>query len=122
LTRFTHNPLGFDEEWLFWLTGNFISGTLPNPWPVKVLSAFAVALWIWAVIRVISFNSKETLVVALALLPLIPAFFFTMGNAVRQGLASVIVLHAIVFLLAKKRWQFGLAGAAGILVHLILPH
>lgn len=118
LTRFTHNPLGFDEEWLFWLTGNFLSESLPNPWPVKVLSALAVALWIWAVIRVISLRSKETLVVALALLPLIPAFFFTMGNAVRQGLASVIVLHAIVFLLAKRRWQFGLVGAAGILVHL----
>jgi len=118
LTRFTHNPLGFDEEWLFWLTGNFLSGTLPNPWPVKVLSALAVVLWIWAVIRVIRFKSKETLVVALALLPLIPAFFFTMGNAVRQGLASVIVLHSIIFLLARKKWQFGLAGAAGILVHL----
>ena len=118
LTRFTHNPLGFDEEWLFWLIGNFLSETLPNPWPVKIISAIAVGLWVWAVIRAIGFRRTETLVFALALLPLIPAFFFTMGNAIRQGLASVIVLHAILFLLVKKRWQFGLVGAAGILVHL----
>lgn len=118
LTRFTHNPLGFDEEWLFWLTGNFLSQVLPNPWPVKILSALAVTLWIWAVIRAIGTEKKDTLVLGIALLPLIPAFFFTVGNAIRQGLASVIVLHAIVFLLAKKRWQFGLVGATGILVHL----
>ena len=117
LTRFTHNPLGFDEEWLFWLAGNFLSGVLPNPWPVKVLSALAVALWVWAVIRAIGLKRKETLVFGLALLPLMPAFFFTMGNAIRQGLASVIILHAIVYLVSGKRWRFGLLSVVGLIAH-----
>ena len=102
LTRFTHNPFGFDEEWVFWLVGHFLNGTLPNPWPVKIISALAVGLWVAAIIRAIGFKRKETLVLGLALLPLMPAFFFAMGNAIRQGLAAVIVLHAILFLLRGR--------------------
>ncbi len=117
LTRFTHNPLGFDEEWLFWLVGHFLNGTLPNPWPVKILSVLAVGLWVAAVIRAIGFKRKEALVLGLALLPLMPAFFFAMGNAIRQGLAAVIVLHAILFFVKGKKWQFGTLAITGVLVH-----
>ena len=117
LTRFTHNPFGFDEEWLFWLVGHFLNGALPNPWPVKILSVLAVGLWIAAVIRAIGFNRKEALVLGLALLPLMPAFFFAMGNAIRQGLAAVIVLHAMLFFVKGKKWQFGTLAITGVLVH-----
>jgi len=117
LTRFTHNPFGFDEEWLFWLVGHFLNGMLPNPWPVKILSALAVGLWVAAVVRAIGFKRKEALVLGLALLPLMPAFFFAMGNAIRQGLAAVIVLHAILFVVKGKKWQFGALAITGILVH-----
>ncbi len=117
LTRFTHNPFGFDEEWLFWLVGHFLNGTLPNPWPVKILSVLAVGLWVAAVIRAIGFKRKEALVLGLALLPLMPAFFFAMGNAIRQGLAAVIVLHAILFFVKGKKWQFGVLAITGVLVH-----
>ena len=117
LTRFTHNPFGFEEEWLFWVVGHTLSDIFPNPWPIKILSVLAVFLWILAIVRIIGFKKKEILVVGLALLPLMPAFFFTMGNAVRQGLASVIVLHAIVYLLSQRRWQFGMLSIVGLLVH-----
>ena len=117
LTRFTHNPFGFDEEWLFWLVGHFLNEVLPNPWPVKILSVLAVGLWAAAVIRAIGFKRKEALVLGLALLPLMPAFFFAMGNAIRQGLAAVIVLHAILFFVKGKKWQFGALAITGLLVH-----
>ena len=85
LTRFTHNPFGFDEEWLFWVVGHFLSGILPNPWPVKILSVLALGLWVAAVIRANGFKRKETLVLGLAFLPLVSALFFAMGDAIRRS-------------------------------------
>ena len=46
-----------------------------------------------------------------------PAFLFSLGNAVRQGLASVIILHAAIFLINQKRWQFAFLSVLGVLVH-----
>ena len=117
LTRFTHDPLSFAEEWLFWVVGHSLSELLPNPWPLRVLSAFAVGLWCLAVLRSTSSQQREVRLWALALIPLMPAFVFSLGNAVRQGLASVIILHAAIFLMDKKRWQFAFLSVLGVLVH-----
>ena len=99
------------------MVGHSLSELLPNPWPLRVLSAFAVGLWCLAVFRSTSSQQREVRLWALALIPLMPAFVFSLGNAVRQGLASVIILHAAIFLMDKKRWQFAFLSVLGVLVH-----
>jgi len=117
LTRFTHDPMSFGEEWIFWLLGNFLSNNLPDPWPIQFLSAFAVAMWVGAVFRASGCSDKKITILALAILPVVPAFCFAMGNVIRQGLAMTILLHAALYLVEGKKGRFGLLSVIGILVH-----
>ena len=117
LTRFTHNPFSFETEWIFWIVGNFLSSNFPNPWPLKLLMALSITIWGFAIFRMFGSDRKEEKVWAFLIVPLMPAFFFAMGNAIRQGLAAALILHAVIYLLSRKRLQFWTISATAILIH-----
>jgi len=117
LSRFSHNPLGFDEEWLFWILGNSLSKVLVEPWPLKILGALSVASFAWAIIRWYSLARPMELFLSLAVLPLLPAFFLAIGNSIRQGIAATVVLHGIVWLSQGQRIPFVIMMIIAALFH-----
>ncbi|MHC8605644.1 EpsG family protein [Arenicellales bacterium IMCC58067] len=117
LTRFTHNPFSFESEWIFWIFGNFLSSNFPNPWPLKLLMALSIIIWGFAIFRIFGSDRKEEKVWAFLIVPLMPAFFFAMGNAIRQGLSAALILHAIIYLFSRNRWQFWIISVTAILIH-----
>lgn len=116
LSRFDRNPLDFLEEQLFWLVGFSLGSVLPDPWPLKVLSAlFAVSL---VLTYRLHFRSADwRLPLAYLLLLATPGFLLLGGNAIRQGLAGVLGIHAAVWLLAGASWRWGLLAIPAFLIH-----
>jgi hypothetical protein len=117
LSRFTHDPFGFEEEWLFWIIGNSLNKILTDPWPLKLLSVGGVLLFALAVVRWFKPSQMKERIIALALFPLLPVFFLSLGNTIRQGLASIIIVHGIVWLIRARWIGFALMGLVGILFH-----
>ena len=117
LSRFTHNPWGFNEEWLFWFSGHTLSLLVPDPWPLKILTGAGLTFFLWSIIRRYGIaRTKETLI-AFLLLPLLPAVYLTLGNSIRQGIASVVVVHGIIWLVRGRKRYFVLIGLVAALIH-----
>ena len=116
LSRFDRNPLHFFEEQLFWLVGHSLGLLLPDPWPLKVLSAgFAVLValgyrWHYQ-------QGDWRLPLAFMLLLATPGFLLLGGNVIRQGLAGAIGIAAAAWLLRGSSWRWALLLVPAFLVH-----
>lgn len=117
LSRFDFNPLQFREEQLFWIGGYLLNKLVPDPWPLKILSAFSVLILIWAYHIYFKTTQKNELILAYALLLATPGFFLLLGNTVRQGLAGSIEILGAIFFLQRKYWTWALIAVVGYLVH-----
>ncbi len=117
LSRFDRNPLHFLDEQLFWFVGIGLGRALPDPWPLKVLSALFAAGLIGAYYLYFRGERDWRFVLACLMLPAIPAFFFLGGNVIRQGLAGVIGVAAAVLLLRGRTLPAALLVVPAFLVH-----
>lgn len=117
LWRFGNSPFSLDVDRLFWISGSALDALVPTPWPLKLLSALAVALFVLALVRHLRHRGHGVVAMALFLVPVMPAYFFGFGNAVRQSLATAIALLALS---GSRRWRtasFWLLVLAAWLVH-----
>ena len=112
LTRFDRDPLRFEEEQLFWMVGHGLGRVLLDPWPLKVLSAIAAGLFAYATAEFLKRYTQSLAYYGLFLIPLLPAFYLTFGNAIRQGLAASIVMVGLVRL---QRGQLGAFLSLGLI-------
>ena len=117
LSRFDHNPFLFHEEQVFWITGYVLNKLVPDPWPIKILSA-STAIVLSAAYFLYCRNLQDReLDLAFILLLLTPGFFLLTGNTVRQGLAgSVEILGAVLFL-QRRYWLWLVVAAVGFFIH-----
>ena len=117
LTGFDRTPLAEKKEWLFWMMGHTLQKIASDPWPLKILSATGVMLEIAAIFAFFGRKQRRDIVIALFVLALLPAFFISFGNAVRQGLAAAIIIYAMARCLDGKIWWFLLATLIAWLIH-----
>ena len=117
LSRFDFNPLHFQEERLFWTTGYLLNKLVPDPWPIKILSAISILVLTWSYFRYYSNAQRGELLIAYALLLATPAYFLLLGNTVRQGIAGCIEILGAVFFLQKRYWTWAVIAVAGYMLH-----
>lgn len=115
LTGFDGSPFVYHGEWLFYGLGHLLNQAMVDPWPLRVLSAVTVALLVAATLR--WFDTRhEQAVLALAVLAVVPAFFFVAGNAVRQGLAAALLVYVAVRF-GPRPWILATAALAAWCIH-----
>lgn len=117
LSRFDFSPLHFREEQLFWITGYLLNKIVPDPWPIKILSALSIVILIWSYFRYFGKTQRRELVIAYVLLLATPGYFLLIGNTVRQGMAGCIEILGATFFLQRKYLVWLLLTIAGYLVH-----
>jgi hypothetical protein len=117
LSRFDRDPLRFEEEQLFWLIGHGLGKVFVDPWPLKILSALAAALFAYATVSLLRRHKDQLAYYGLFLIPLMPAFFLAFGNAIRQGLAASIVMLGVLALQRKQIIVFVGLGLAAFFFH-----
>ncbi len=117
LSRFDRDPLRFEEEQLFWVIGHGLGRVLADPWPFKVLSALAAGLFAYATARFLIHRNNNSSYYALFLIPLLPAFFLTFGNAIRQGFAASVVTLGLLALRNGRLALFAVVASTAFLLH-----
>ena len=116
LSRFDRNPLHFFEEQLFWVAGHSLGLILPDPWPLKVMSAL-FAILVALAYRWHYRQGDWRLPLAFMLLLATPGFLLLGGNVIRQGLAGAIGIVAAAWLLRGGSWRWALLFIPAFLVH-----
>ena len=117
LSRFDHNPLGFEEEQLFWIIGNYLGQVVNDPWPLKILSAFSILVLSLSYYLYYKDHHSKYLQLSYLLLLITPGFFLLMGNAVRQGIAGSIEILGAVFLFQGNYILWIILLFPGLLIH-----
>lgn len=117
LARFDFSPLHFREEQLFWSTGYLLNKIVPDPWPIKILSASSILILVWSYFRYFGKTQRRELIIAYALLLATPGYFLLIGNTVRQGMAGCVEILGVTFFLQRKYLIWVLLAIAGYLVH-----
>ena len=117
LSGFDKNPYDYLNEQIFWITGHFIAQVVPDPWPLKILSALSILLLSLVYYRYFKPEHTRQLAFAGLLLLATPGFFLLTGNAVRQGLAGSVALLGIVLLWQQRKFRWVLLGLVALLIH-----
>ena len=117
LMGFWGDRLRFESEQLFWLAGTALSRLTSDPWPLKILAAAGVLGFCTSIIIYYRERPRTCLVLGLALVPLLPAFFLTYGNALRQGLGASAAMLGAIFLIRERVLVFVLFSIMAFLLH-----
>jgi hypothetical protein len=121
LTGFWSPYLNYGNEQGFWITGNLLSRIVIDPWPVKIMAAAGTFMLSLALLRFFGSEDKELRIIALFLLPIVPAYFLTYGNVLRQGLGATIVVVGILCFLNRRYLLFLSCVLLGVLFHNTSP-
>lgn len=117
LTGFDGSPLVYEKEWLFYSIGFVLNKLVNDPWPLRIISASCVALTIAALMSFFGRHDPRSVVIALFLMPLLPAFFLSFGNTTRQGLAAAIIIFCMVRYLKGSVFWLLFAAVLAFLIH-----
>lgn len=117
LSGFDGSPLVYDKEWLFYSIGYVLNKLVFDPWPLRIISSICVLVMVVAVLSYFGRERRRDAIIALFLLAMIPAFFMTFGNAVRQGLAASIIVLALTRSLGNGSWWLVAAAVVAWFIH-----
>jgi hypothetical protein len=117
LIAFDKDPLRQKEEWLFWVVGHGLNRLVPDPWPLKILTALAIAFYGAAVLRNYRSEPQWRPMLALLLVTLLPFFYFTFFNVVRQGLAGAVIVFGITELKHGRYGRYAAIATISFLLH-----
>jgi hypothetical protein len=117
LSNFDKNPFNEHEEWLFWLAGHRLGRLVPDPWPLKLLTGIAIALYGAAVLRDYRGAPQWQPVLALVLVALLPVYFLGFFNVVRQGLAGAVLAFGVTELANRRYGRYSAVAAIAFLLH-----
>lgn len=117
LSRFPRDPFSFEEEQLFWLLGHGLSGWLPDPWPLKLLSALSALAYCGALVAHYRRGSPIYVILSLSVVLVAPGFFLLFGNAIRQGLAGTVLILGMFAFLKGRYLLFGATVVIAFFLH-----
>lgn len=117
LSRFDRDPFKFEEEQLFWLLGHGLNEWLPDPWPLKVLSAAAALIYCSALVYHTRSRAPIYSIISLSVVLILPGFFLLFGNAIRQGLAGAVLMWGMIGFIKGRYLLFIITAAIAFYLH-----
>lgn len=113
----TEDDTAYDSEWLFWAIGVLLGQLVYDPWPLKILSGISVTGLCVSYFFFLKDRNALHLAIALFVLAIVPAYYFLVGSAVRQGLAGTLVVLGTVLLSRGKLREFFAISIAAVFIH-----